>query len=180
MKRILFYATREDLLPVLREFESKETLKYVRTGLFPTHSYDTIEHGAQIEGLGKATADSASLSETFLVCRRETPVKVRPITGGTVQRFAIDQLWNPDTVVFTPAGLWNDEALLHGRLGTISDKPSAQALMRRFNAAMRKNYTKVNSFWVGPKALDYLKSGKRLTIAVQSPKEFDLKTSDAT
>jgi len=180
MKRILFYALKEDLLPVLREFESANSLKYVRTGLFQTDNYRTIEHGEQIVDLGRATADSANLSESFLVCRRDALVRVRPVTGGAVQRFAVDQLWNPDTVILTPAGLWNNEVILNGRLGTISDHPSAQLLMRRFNGAIRKSFTKVNAFWVGPKALDYLKDGKRLTVAVQSSREFDLRVPHST
>lgn len=179
MKRILFHALKEDLLPVLREVESRQPLKYVRTGVFSTDSYDMIEDGAQIESLGKATAESASASESFLISKRETPLKIRPVTGFTVQRFAIDQLWNPDTVILRPAGLWSEDIILHGLVGTVSDKPPAQALMRLFNNSLRRYFTRVNAFWVGPNALQYLRSGKRLTMAVQSPREFDLRIRDA-
>jgi hypothetical protein len=180
MKRIHFFAVKEDLLPVLEEFESKGPLKYVRTGLFLKKNYDSFDRGAEIERLGRATADTASSCETFLVCKREAIVNVRLVMGGAVQRFAIDQLLNPDTVVFTPAGLWNDDVILHGRLATISDRESAQELMKRFYAAIRRYSSKIKAYWVGPKALAFLESGKRLTIAVQSPREFDLKISTPT
>jgi len=168
---------KDDLLPVLQEFESKSPLKYVRTGLFLTKDYENFEYGAAIEGLGRATADAASSCKSFLVCKRETTVNIRPVMGGTILRFAIDQVLNPDTVVFTPAGLWNDEVILYGRTATVSDTQSAQELMKRFHAAVRKHFTKIKAYWVGPKAQVFLKDGKRLTIAVQSPREFDLQIS---
>jgi hypothetical protein len=49
--------------------------------------------------------------------------------------------------------------------------------MKRFNAEIRKEFSKVKAFWVGPNALTLLNAGKRLTDASQSPREFDLTTT---
>jgi hypothetical protein len=46
--------------------------------------------------------------------------------------------------------------------------------MKRFNSAVKKTFTKVKAFYVGPKALELLERGMRLTISAQSPREFDL------
>ncbi|XVJ59925.1 MAG: hypothetical protein HEQ23_11200 [Tepidisphaera sp.] len=89
--------------------------------------------------------------------------------------YVLDQLHNPDTVVLTPAGMWKDDVLLHGLVSTVSDSPIAKEIMKLFAAAIKKQFVKVRSFWVGPDALALLKRGKRLTIAAQSPAEFDLK-----
>jgi len=91
-----------------------------------------------------------------------------------VRRFAIDQLKNPDTITFSPGGLWNNDILLHGRVATASQSKSSQALMKRFKAALQKTFVKVKAFYVGPQALMLLKNGQRLTISAQSPREFDL------
>jgi hypothetical protein len=86
----------------------------------------------------------------------------------------VDQLRNPDSVTFTPAGIWDDDVILHGRVATASDSEASQALMRRFHVAIKKGFAKVKAFYVGPQAMELLKAGKRLTIAAQSPREFDL------
>jgi hypothetical protein len=46
--------------------------------------------------------------------------------------------------------------------------------MKRIQAAVKKTFSKVKAFYVGPKALALLENGKRLAGAVQSPREFDL------
>jgi hypothetical protein len=47
-------------------------------------------------------------------------------------------------------------------------------MMKQFLAVIKNTFSKIKSFYVGPKALTFLKSGKRLTISAQSPREFDL------
>jgi len=46
--------------------------------------------------------------------------------------------------------------------------------MRLFSRTIRKHFTKIKVFWVGPEAMIGFRSGYRLTIAEQSPPEFDL------
>jgi len=86
----------------------------------------------------------------------------------------VDQLVNPDTVVLNPGGVWRGDILLYGRVATVSGSAESQRLMRRFRAAIRSGFRQVRAFWVGPEALRMLHSGKRLTIAEQSPRGFDL------
>jgi hypothetical protein len=70
--------------------------------------------------------------------------------------------------------MWNEKILLAGSIGTASETQASQALMKRFQAAFKKTFSKVKAYYVGPKALTLLKSGTRLTISAQSPPEFDL------
>jgi hypothetical protein len=49
-----------------------------------------------------------------------------------------------------------------------------EALKTRFQAAVKKTFSKVKAFSVGPRSRALLEGGKRLTRAVQSPREFDL------
>jgi hypothetical protein len=175
MKHILFFALKEDLLAVLELVESKGALKYARMGNFARpeikDGISVFERGSGIPNLGKASADSAAACEAFLVCQRETPVNLRPLQG---ERVCIDQLANPDAVEFKPGGIWTEDIVLHGRIATASDSEISKALMKRFQAAVKRTFSKLKAFYVGPKALALLENGKRLTIAAQSPREFDL------
>ena len=177
MRQIHFFAIEEDILPVLGAVEQVAPLKYVRTGNLTIPDFDVFTHGADIPNLGRANADSATSCESFLVTGRTVSVNVRPIRAvGGGERYCMDQLINPDTIGFTPAGIWNEEIVLSGRLGTASESAISQELMKRFHSAVRKQFTKIKAFWVGPKALVFLNAGKRLTDAVQCPREFDLTT----
>jgi hypothetical protein len=177
-KQIPFFAVREDLLPLLEALESEGSVKYaLRKGQSADPRLVVFDHGKDIPNLGKATSETGNSSETFLVCKPELQIVPRSVMVFGQERFFIDQLYNPDTVAFTPAGMWDEEILLAGRVGTASNSQESQKLMKRFHSAIRRRFVKVKAYWVGHGALELLQSGKRLTIAEQSPKEFDLSVS---
>ena len=176
MKSIHFHAVKEDILQVISVFESGGSVKYVLTGNFLANEisegisvYESVD---EIPNLGEATADSSAACESFLVCDQTTPITPRSLQESG--RVCIDQLFNPDTVVFKPGGIWSEEVLLEGQVGTASDSDESQRLMKRFNSAIKKTFTKVKAFYVGPKALELLERGTRLTMSAHSSHEFDL------
>src|SRR5262249_29500559 len=138
---------------------------------------EVFDCGAQLPNLGRATAHSSVGCETYLVCNRETPVKLRRFQTVHGTTICVDQLVNPDTVGFTPAGILNEGIVLHGRVATVSDSKPAQDLMRRFHSAIKKSFAKIKAFYVGPNARALWERGARLTISAQSPREFDLTVS---
>lgn len=175
MKQLQFYAADGDLLPVLQAVESVGPLKYVRFGNFTAQNVEAFSAGSDLPNLGKATSESAISSESFLVCEPEVRIDVRRLPGADgIERFCVDQLANPDTVTLTPGGIWTQDILLYGRVATASESKASQALMRRFAGAIKKQFTKIKAVYVGRKALEMLNAGKRLTLAAQSPAEFDL------
>jgi len=89
--------------------------------------------------------------------------------------YVVDQLINPDSVIITAVGVRTPDVLLHGRVATASNLPQSQELMKLFASAFRKRFRKVKAFWIGNHALVQLERGTRLTMAVDSPSEFDLK-----
>ena len=201
-KICLFYATGDDLLTVTEKVESAAAIKYVRFGTVTELPPERFDNAAQIPNLGIAVHQAAGMCDTFLVCDASAAIIPREVKTLTeedinrlttsigdqevqvdknnwrrlvgVRRFAIDQLKNPDTITFSPGGLWNNDILLHGRVATASQSKSSQALMKRFKAALQKTFVKVKAFYVGPQALMLLKNGQRLTVSAQSPREFDL------
>ncbi len=51
--------------------------------------------------------------------------------------------------------------------------------MRRYTSAIKKLFDKkVNAYWIGPEAYEFLKNGGRLTLNVQADPSFDLKIDD--
>jgi hypothetical protein len=176
MKQINFYALKEDILPVLEEFDAAAgPMKYIPTGITDSPNYSIFKQGTAIPNLGNASNASAINCVSFLVSPADAEINLRALsaTDGK-RRFAIDQLKNPDTITFSPGGLWNNNILLHGRVATASASSVSQALIKRFQSTLKKTFVKVKAFHVGPQALALLKNGRRLTISAQSPQEFDL------
>jgi hypothetical protein len=168
--QIRFFATKDDLVPVLDAVEAARKIKYVRfgsTGSSTPASFPTV---TALPKLGIASHESAINSDTYLICAKTETLRAREVAGG----FVFDQLLNPDTVTFTPGGFWGEEVLLHGRFATASTTPVSSDLMKLLGAAVRKRFKKVKAFYVGTKAEHVLDSGKRLAIAAQSPRTLDL------
>jgi hypothetical protein len=201
-KLCLFYATRDDLLEVMESVEHLTPLKYVRFGTVTKLPPESFDVAVNIPNLGKASHPSAVGCEKFLVCDPRTAIQPRQLETLTqgdsnrstiaiagreypikkpcssalagLDRYAIDQLANPDTITFTPGGLWKDDVMLHGSFGTASNSPSSRKILSQFCRAVASQFTKVKAYYVGRQALAFLKDGKRLTIAEQSPSDFDL------
>ena len=177
MKQILVFALKEDWLPVLKDVEVEGALQYAIAGHFPDGTVRALQRGADLPGLGRATAESYINSQSFLLGDRHATVRSRPIKpleGGA--RFCVDQLDNPDSVWLTPGGLWSQGIVVSGCVATVSETTFSQALMARFGGAIRSHFTKVKAFHVGQAARALLDSGWRLTTAAQSPTEYDLRT----
>ncbi|SRR5216683_1862579 len=175
MPQTLFFATKDDLVPMLESAESKGSVKYVKFGRSLSLDCEFFTRGADIPGLGIATFASAHGSDTFLVCLLETQIEARAVNESDgVRSYHTDQLVNPDTITFTSGGIWKPDILLYGRVASASNSPISKFLMRRFQSSIRKHFVKIRSYYVGPGALEALREGKRLTIAEQSPREFDL------
>ena len=168
MSQSQFFATKEDLVNLLRAIEIKGSLKYVPAGRSLTPDFECFSKGEDIPKLGIATfASSSNWVET----------KVRLVNHSDgIKSYRIDQSMNPDTVVFWPGGMWTQDILLMGSVGTASDSVASRRVMRRFHTAIKKYFARTrNGYYVGPAGRKLLESGKRLTIAEQSPPEFDLK-----
>ncbi len=171
-----FYSTRDDLLAVTERVESRLPIKYIRFGQVTELPPETFKSAAQIPNLGVATHESGVGCKAFLVADSELEIRSRQLkTIAGVNRFAIDQLHNPDTVVLSPGGLWTGEILLYGNVGTAHDTEVSSRLMKLFRSAIKSEFIRVRAFWIGRLAVEMLKSGKRLTIAEQSPSAYDLK-----
>src|SRR5476649_144641 len=168
MTRIPFYAVKPDLLSVLEQVEHKCRVVYVQAGQHPTRQVQRFNTAAKLPAPGVATQPSSIGSVTYLVLREETSLQLRPIeldAGPTV--FAVDQLFNPNSVTLTPGGTWQDRMVITGLVSTVSNDKPAQELMRLFSAPIRKSFSKYGPFYVGTQAMALLEKGIRFGDAEQ-------------
>jgi len=175
MKYIHLFATNRDWKDVLDAFEAKQFVRYTSMNHMYENAAPSLTKGLDIPSLGLAKGEQTGLCDSYLITRLSAPIQVRTLTqyDGT-RRFDIDQLFNPDSVRFIPGGRWK-EMIIAGVIDTKSDSSTAQSLIRGLYAPIKKVFTRVNAFWVGPQALIQWKEGRRLTGAEQSPSEYDLR-----
>ena len=174
--RIGFFAAKSDLIAVLDDFETRRAIKYVLMSSSGGPKTEEWTRGADIPSLGYADGSQTYACKSFLITDTHTHVNPQRIThyDGS-HRFDVDQLINPDSITFIPGGEWKDLMMIAGLFGTASNSEISRSLMGLARRAIRKHFTKVQAFWVGPEALTYLRRGKRLTTAEQSPPIYDLR-----
>ena len=161
MAQTQVFLVAPDTLELLEAVEEGHPrLSYLLAGRFEGTSPPVFSRAAEIPNLGMANVGSGIGCASFIVFERGTSVKPRPLQDTGVTLY--DQLLNPDTVVFTPAGLWRSELVLRGRVSTASDTAAAQLLMKRFRGALQKHCTNINGSYVGRAALRLFEAGTRL------------------
>jgi len=175
MKSTRFYAVDSDWIPVFEYLENKHAVSYTSLDDIYRASARRYEFGRILPNLGIAAGEQTLHSDSYLVTHMETAINVRNMTQRDGrERFDIHMSQNLDSVRFLPAGRWKD-IIVEGLIDTMSDSEKAQALMRGFINPMRKHFKRVRARWVGPQAYSEWKQGRRLTIAEQSPPEYDLR-----
>ncbi len=155
-------------------------MRYARTGLFDSRAPTEFIAGAGLPNLGLAPSGDAVHEPAFLVISRDSAVVVEEVPqrkGGL--KFAIDQHHNPDSTVFQPGGLHEDNVLIAGGIATIGATPAALALHQLMVREVTKGFRRVQSYWLGPEALALFQAGARLTAGVRRPELYDLREEDA-
>jgi hypothetical protein len=131
---------------------------------------------ADIPDFGQVRNPTIADSPAYLVALQGTAVQVRsiPLKAGGIN-FAIDQRLNKDTVTLSPGGMYGDDVLLYGSIGTVSESDASLDLYDFMVEPYLASFVPVREFFLGPEAFDLWKSGVRLTSSAKSPPELDLK-----
>ena len=175
-----FFALPDDLLPVFDAVEAKTPVAYTLTGMFDAADAPFVRAGSLLPSLHFPAESTSSSCPTYLVTLGAAHVQLRAVSVRSKGiRYAVDQLANPESVVLTHGGFDAGGVLISGRVATASDAPAAKRLQASYAAAIGKTFKRVNAYWVGPRAMDHLRGGGRLTHSAASPAKFDLAlTSD--
>jgi len=142
-KEILFFATKLDITEGLKSLESEYLLKYVRCGLFENENVEIYYSAFDIEGLGYSETGSVS-NQSYLVLDRNTQLNIRNVPqqrGGV--KYAVDQMENKKSIVFSPGGLYGKDYIIFGRISTISSLPEGLKLFKVFTKKLTKGFSKV-------------------------------------
>lgn len=166
-----FFTTPADIKELLQLVEKQAPVQYTEAGSFLSPQPKTANSWAGIQGLGIAAGEQTARCKRYLITEQGRDLKFRTTSDETF--YLMDQLFNSKSVLITPGGWWN-QVLIRGSVGTVWQDDYSMGLMKQFRAAFRKRGRKIKSFWVGKEAEALLKSGTRLTIAEQSPSQFDL------
>jgi hypothetical protein len=172
-----FFATADDLLPVLLSVEAKRAVVYTPFKHIHEPRVDQYRTARDLPTLFRPQPyESAVGGPAYLVTEAGTEVVLRQLPRFEGKdRWSVDQLANPDSTVLRHGGLYKEKILLHGEVRTAYKTKVAQRLQRAFDAVIRKHFVKIQAFYVGPAAEAMLDSGCRLTPAEQCPREIDLR-----
>lgn len=163
-KLIPFFATHCDLVIVTREVIEICPVDFVSGGLC-----------AEPKPVVLADIDDMSAFATYLVVSHGSLVNLRAVVqraGG--QKYAVDQIDNPHSIMLHTGGKLTDQQLIAGQLGTVGNSKQSDELYALFARLIRKRYEKVKSYYVGPEAAAVLDSGARLSATPKSPLGYDL------
>lgn len=177
-RRTYVFATREDLIPGLNRFDSLYSARYTRYGTFDSPELVILDSVVEVEELGVSARGFQGDGVGYLVVKAGEDIKPRKIlrVDGTVW-WAVDQLLNPQSILFRPAGSYLGQAMICGEISTVSSKDEvAMDLYRKFTREVTRGFTSIKGYRLGPQALELFKSGMRfVTIQIDSPPEYDLR-----
>ena len=174
-----FFATHVDLEQGVRAFEAETSVLYVQAGLFDSAEPRRTSSAIKL-GLGCASTGDMVTESCYLLLGAGVEPKVRPVpqrSGGV--KFAIDQLLNPDSVVFCFGGVQADGVLISGEISSLGTSDASRAMFKCLTRFVLKDFEFIGSYWVGEQARQMLDDGWRLTSSVRSPVEYDLRRAPA-
>jgi hypothetical protein len=173
-----FFATAADMAPGIVAIERAISLDYVKAGMFTTPDVIRYPSAIDLPNFGiSPRGRSAGADSNYLIVTRGMAINVQEVAqrrGGV--RYFIDHRTNPG-VVFRPGGMFKQECLISGEVGTpLTDEVSLR-VWRVFSKFFFRDFVRINLFRLGPEALQLLRSGFRLAQDVNFSREIDLSPS---
>lgn len=176
MPRIIhFFATRDDLTSLLLDVESRHRIHYAMAGMFTGPFVSTFITVTDALAVRTPVTDNMSTHSGFLLGSVGIPFSSRvvPQLQGP-DKYAVDQLSNPDSVDLTASIEVDEHVLTAGRIGATTNSPEAIVLMQLIEKRIRKSWKRIKSYSVGIGAHTLLTTGGRLSPTRNSPRQFDL------
>lgn len=176
-RHIAFFATRQDSLDLLLYVEERTPLWYVRWGHYPSPEAPTYETASDIPDLGIARIGLKGETR-YIVFPPASALTFDKSEGAGVIRYEPVPRTESPYVFFHSGGLFRDECLITGYVGTSSESREGVCFFDRLYRALRRRFVRVGSGYrslVGPEALGLLQAGMRFTDSVTSPRTLDFK-----
>lgn len=176
-----FFATQNDLIAVLHEFEKKHALKYVL--MFGNGSrerrfseWPVYETASEIEDLSIIDPAFADDHRNFAVLYPTTEVKVKEIATVEGVRRHVNAMDYQEGFVLIPGGLRPDNVLISGAIVTTFWNNETKKFFNSMRRVFRKHFKirRNNSYWVGDEAFELLQQGFRLTMRFGADPQLDI------
>ena len=177
MSAIYMFTLESDLFALLSRIETQHKIKYVKAGRIDGRTTEEFDTFTAVPNLGRALGRREGDSGVYLIVEKGCSARVETMKmfDGNL-RFDVEQSLNPDSILFRPGGEWKEQTIIRGDFSTISDSEVSSKLIRAVRSAIRRDFTKIDRyFWLGPDALQALRSGWRLTQDADMSPDYDVK-----
>ena len=174
-KSINIFSTRSDLASVVTAVELRHPLEYAVAGMFDEPPSTLKGSITDLEDFGIANSSDQNHNHCYLAYPCGTTLVVRPVPqrkGGT--KYAVDQLENPQSVSIVPGGVFDNSCVIAGQIGTTSNDALSLELANLFAREVRKQFSRIRSYYVGPDAERLMDQGYRLTADARRSLDYDL------
>jgi hypothetical protein len=174
----MFFTTLKDITIIIKEIESAYSLKYFQDELSDEKYFSSFNSAFDIPNLGYTEHGDWNLSQSYFVIPKSEVLSIREIPqrkGGI--KYAVDENVNKNNIEFKPCGIYTgkENIIVAGRIATISETEFSQQLYKDFATKIKKNFSKIEEFYVGKEAEQKLRSGWRLVTNEKLAMGFDLK-----
>ena len=166
VKRINFFATKNDMVSVLSEMEEQLPfgIKYIQCGKTDSILYSTVK---DIPGLGTLKEKHSEIS--FLIMPNDEEVTAN-------QSGQVYQGDNPRSLEFDPSGISEDgTGLIHGLFATMEDNEISDGLLKAVKKIMNSECKKVRGWYIGKEAESLYGKLRFICIGLSEPEEYDFK-----
>jgi hypothetical protein len=178
-RRIEIYSTPSDASKLLSGIQESQPLWYVKVASYEQRSCPVYTSYVQVPDLGMTSRPNRTSSDRYMIFDKETEVVFRVVKQTSAATLYIVDPWkNPPCLLFTCGGIYGDNCVISGLVGTASTDAAILRVFSLFSQSINRMYTRfsrpdLDSF-VGPEALALLQAGWRFTDSVSSPPSLDL------
>lgn len=170
---VYFYLTSQDLLEVLSELTTSETLQFVPVERYSDPKEVVVYDLAELTTLGVARCGSELSEDKFLIMAKgATVATLRNEHTDKTASYDVVPGYNPDSVILSAGGEFGDNCIIRGRFRPSSDSRFAVNLYRKLQRLMTEKCLLANKHYLGQTALRRLQEGAVLTHAANSDPSY--------
>jgi len=165
-KQIFFFASKEDLIELIKFIELKFNIEYTQAGLLD-RKVSKVSSVSVIEDCKEVEYGDWNFNKIYIILPKGKELKIREVpqrSGGI--KYAIDQINNEESIEMYVGGSYKEKTIIASKISTISNTEFSKHTMKSLSIYF-KNFKKVEDFYICPSALKEYKNGVRLTTDVR-------------
>jgi len=148
--RLSIAATKADWINLFEEANLIDLLSFYPTSTWAFEGIIPMRLG-DVHDLGNLKFGDLIHEDRYLVLPVNEPPLPREIRlniGGV--RYALDQLINSDSFMFSPGGVWEDDCYVPGEISSRHKSGISVLVPKKIRNVLRRKYRYLNGDWIGP------------------------------